>query len=156
MKKLLSTTVLALSLSASAIAFAGDGNRNCDRQYHHGGPKYMQAFSHKMAKKLELTDEQKTQMKALRQEMKPQQDRKDAMSPMAKIHDMDPNSTSYNKDLTTLADTAAENARQRILRMAEMHTKMQAILTAEQREKMQAFHNEKKNRRDADSKSTEK
>jgi len=115
--------ILALSLAFAGFAFAASAQTdrvvaspsdNAPKEIRGGGPNRMQ--NEQMMKDLNLTDVQKEQMKKNMQEMR------------AKMEDLRNNTTLSEDDRRTQMKALRE----------EQKTKMDALLTPEQKEKWQA------------------
>ncbi|ABG40817.1 protein of unknown function, Spy-related protein [Paraglaciecola sp. T6c] len=127
MKKLITGVLLSACIATTAFAGAkhSDGHR---------GQGFLPI--HKMARVLDLSDEQKDQLKALKEEMKANRPAKGTQTSLkAQLAALDPSDASYEQELSQLADLSAERAKARVLKMADMRIKVQQILTAEQLEK---------------------
>jgi protein CpxP len=135
MKKLIAGVLLSTCIATAAVA----GGKDCDDRRGEGG-----FLNHKMVKVLELSDAQKEQFKALKDEMKANRPAKDQMTPIrAQLAQLDTNDTDYNEEINALADEAAERAKSRFLKMAEMRVKISQILTPEQLEKFDEMAEER-------------
>jgi protein CpxP len=124
---------MVLSACLVGTAFAGG---------HKSGEHRGQDFfpSHKMAKVLELSDAQKEQFKALKEEMKANRPEKGGDKPIkAQLAQLDQNDSNYEQSLNELAEMHADRAKSQFLKMADMRIKIKQILTAEQLEKFNAM-----------------
>lgn len=131
MKKLI--TGILLSVCIAGTAFAGG-----HRSEGHKGQGFFPL--HKMVKVLDLSDAQKEQFKALKDEMKASRPEKGSdMSITAQLAQLDPSDSNYEQSLNALADQRAERARAQFLKMADMRIKIKQILTPEQLEKFTAM-----------------
>jgi protein CpxP len=97
---------------------------------------------------LDLSDEQKDQLKVLKEEMKANRPEKGTQTSIkAQLAALDASDANYEQELNQLADLSAERAKARVLKMADMRVKVQQILTAEQLEKFNEMA-EKRAKRD--------
>ena len=140
-KTTLASTAIAGLLSFASVAQAGP---NCGGFAKHG-QKYgqmsdakkserMQKRMDRMATKLGLTDEQKTQVQALKQnsrnEIKPLRNERRALR--REIRQLDPNASDYASKLADAANRQAEITRQLIIVRGTKRQQMSTILTPEQ------------------------
>lgn len=141
MKKFISSVLLSACIASSALAGGHDG----DKFRPHGPGDFMPL--HKLAKVLDLSDEQKAELKALREEMRENRpERNPENSVPYQFKQLDPSASDYQQNVEQLADISAENARERFLKMAEMRVKIEAILSPEQVAKLKIL-NERKDRK---------
>ncbi|MEX0729732.1 MAG: periplasmic heavy metal sensor [Aquisalimonadaceae bacterium] len=136
MKKtlLLSSLILGLSLSAAGIALAhGDGHRG------KGWSDERSGHMDRMAEKLELTDDQREQIRAAMQAHGPElrELRKEIREQRKAL--MNQGTDGFNEETARAnADTLGELTGQAAFLSARMRADMQAVLTDEQRQKMTA------------------
>ncbi|MEH6456675.1 MAG: Spy/CpxP family protein refolding chaperone [Cocleimonas sp.] len=138
------TTAIVGLLTFTNIANAGP---NCGGKGDHGkhGQKYSQMSDadrtermekrlNRMATKLGLTDTQKTQLQALKQnsrnEIKPLRNEQRALR--KEIRQLDPNAGGYAANLADAANRQAELTRQMIIAKGNKRQQMASILTPEQ------------------------
>lgn len=145
MKKFISGFLFSACIASTAIAGGHGDDRFKDRGEHDFIPM------HKLAKVLDLSDEQKSQFKALREEMKenrPEHNGEDSVREQFK--QLDASASDYQANVNELADKVAEKAKERFLDMANMRVKMEAILTPEQIEKLKTLKDKAGKRRSED------
>ncbi|TVZ37280.1 Spy/CpxP family protein refolding chaperone [Alteromonadaceae bacterium 2753L.S.0a.02] len=118
-----------ITLAASAVAMGPGGG--CGRGGGPGGPNIAM-----MDYALDLTDAQKQQIQDLRDQYADSRQRP-AFAGKGVLMDLDPSDPNYQASVDSLANAAAENARQRVKQRAEMQAKMREILTPEQLAKWQ-------------------
>lgn len=141
MKKLIAVILFSACIAGSASA--GE---------HRGGHRGEGALPlHKLAKVLDLSEQQIEQFKLLKEDFKetrPQWDKEDSVK--NKLAKLDPYANDYTESLNELADLSAQQARERFLSMAEKRAKMREILNPEQLEKLESLHEirEKRQKRD--------
>lgn len=139
-RTLLATTLISGLLAVGTIANAGPGFG------HKGGygkysqmteaekSEHMEKRLNRMAKKLGLSDEQKTQMRALKQnrrnEIRPLRNEQRAIR--KEIRQLDPNASDYAAKLADAANRQAEITRQMIIAKGNQRQQMATILTPEQ------------------------
>ncbi|WP_185906567.1 Spy/CpxP family protein refolding chaperone [Teredinibacter haidensis] len=136
MKKLIPTMIAALLIGSTAVAVAGPFGPRCGG----GGDGDMRMLM--LDKVVDLTDEQKTALEALKDDMTPGNGAGRGQRGAMGIMLLDTAADDYQLQVEELANTAAERARERVLQKAEVHAQVQAILTEEQRAELKAFHQE--------------
>ncbi|GHE89682.1 Spy/CpxP family protein refolding chaperone [Thalassotalea profundi] len=148
MNKIISTmvTVVVLTLSASSMSFSNEANayENAEGKSHMAKQEHRQ-FK-RMAKHLELTDEQKQQFKALKEQAKldrtamkdKMKSYKDQLKVLMEAATFD--EQAFTQLHNTYQDTFTEAA---LLRAKHKHQMMQ-ILTPEQQEKAKKMKNRMK------------
>ncbi|MFQ3197691.1 MAG: protein CpxP [Paraglaciecola sp.] len=142
MKKLITGVLLSVCIAGSA--FAG-GHHSGEYKGHDPFP------SHKMVRVLDLSDAQKAQFKALKEEIKANRgQRSNVTSGKTQLAQLDPSDANYEQALNTMADQRAEGAREQFLQMAEMRIMIKQILTAQQLEKFNAMAEKRGKRHDKD------
>ncbi|MEH6444939.1 MAG: Spy/CpxP family protein refolding chaperone [Oceanospirillaceae bacterium] len=99
----------------------------------------------KLTKKLNLTDDQQSQLKVLFSEQKESRMAKSAQRKALhqSIRDLDVNAADYSTKLATVKQQAGLAAQSKIDSIMSMRQKMQVILTAEQLDKMQEMHGDR-------------
>ena len=153
-KTLLASTLLTGLIAFGAVSHAGPGYG------HKGGyEKYSQMTEaeksermekrlNRMAKKLDLSDEQKTQMRSLKQnrrnEIKPLRNEQRAIR--KEIRQLDPNASDYAAKLADAANRQAEITRQMIIAKGNQRQQMATILTPEQLAKKKEMRAKRKAR----------
>ena len=143
-QKLLVTTLTATAM-AGLLTYANvaQAGPNCGDKGGKGGhgqmsdgskAEHMQKRLDRMATKLGLSDEQKTQLQALKQntrnEIKPLRDEQRALR--KEIRQLDPNASNYAAKLADAANRQAELTRQMIVAKGNKRQQMSSILTPEQ------------------------
>ncbi len=139
----IATTTIAGLMTFASIAQAGP---NCGGKGNKGGhakhsqmsdtdrAAHMEKRLTRMAAKLGLSDEQKTQVQALklnsRNDIKPLRDEQRALR--KEIRQLDPNATDYAAKLADAANRQAELTRQMIVAKGTKRQEMASILTPEQ------------------------
>ncbi len=139
MKRLITSVLLSASLLTGAAAYAGPGYD------HHGGKNHVQH----LAKKLDLTDEQKTAIEEIHRahggmDKKAKKQHRRAL--MRSFAELDPAAADYSERVAEIAREEAENVEQAIIKRGEVHAKVYEVLTPEQREKFKAMKAKHKNR----------
>lgn len=135
MRKLLSTALLATLITSAAVATAAGPQHGGGCGGEPGGRGDMIT---KLDRLVDLSDDQKASIKELREQMAPR-DGKRGMT----MNKLDASAADYQQQVNVLADEAAERARERVLNHAQMHAKVQAILTDEQKAELKAFHEDR-------------
>lgn len=139
MKKILLTTMMLLGISGVAIA-GGPRDGDCWKGDGHHGRHHMSMLE----KKLDLTDEQKASVQQIRDEYRSQMKSRVTGPDMADFMSLDPEDPAYMDKVREIAEERANAVEQRTLLNAEKHAKIYAILTDEQREKLQQLHEKRK------------
>lgn len=142
-KALIATSAIAGVLTFAAIAHAGP---SCNKERHgEHRAEFMQKRFDRMAEKLGLSAEQKTQLKALKEntknEVKPLRTEKRELR--KELRQLDPAAADYSAKLADIANRKAEIARQMTVIKGNKHQKIAQILTPEQLAKfkeMQSKH----------------
>jgi len=138
MKKITVIGTIAAVIFAIGITQADAGER--DRG--HGNRDTM-----KMLKQLDLSDDQKTQIKGIFEASRKESRSENRMSARHELMRLDPSADDYDAQVSQLADQAADNARQLLVKAAETKQKISNILTEEQRaelkQKMQERHDKR-------------
>lgn len=137
--------IVASTLMTGLLAFASISNAGPGFGHKGGYEKYSQMSEaekaehmekrlNRMAKKLNLSDEQKTQMRALKQnrrnEIKPLRNEQRAIR--KEIRQLDTNASDYQAKLADAANRQAEITRQMIIAKGNQRQQMATILTPEQ------------------------
>ena len=131
MNRMIPTLIVTTLLTVSSAATLAQS-----RDYHHGFKHGGAMGLHRVEKMVELTDEQKTALQELRQEF--QADRPERLH--TRLSGLDPSAEDYQQQVNELAEAAADQARKRVLQQGEMHQRLQAILTDEQKAELKARH----------------
>jgi protein CpxP len=139
MKRLMTSVLLSATLLTGATAYAGPG-------YGHGAGK---DHVHFLAKKLDLTDEQKAAIAEIHRSYK-----QDENGKADKKHDkrafkhgfanLDPTSPDYSQRVAEIAKERAARVEQSIIKRGEIHAKVYEILTPEQREQLASLKENRK------------
>jgi Spy/CpxP family protein refolding chaperone len=103
----------------------------------------------RMAKKLNLTEEQQASLKTLREESKAasQPLREEMKALRTEIKALDTTSADYDSQVAILADKKANLTRQAFIQKSSARQKFAAVLTAEQREMMKEMMSKRKGKR---------
>ncbi|MGY0623672.1 MAG: Spy/CpxP family protein refolding chaperone, partial [Paraglaciecola chathamensis] len=119
MKKLITGVLLSACIATTAFA----GGKHSDG---HRGQGFLPI--HKMVRVLDLSDEQKDQLKALKAEMRADRPEKGSQTSLkAQLAALDASDANYEQDLNELANLSAERAKERVLKMADsLHQRHQA------------------------------
>lgn len=149
--------LLASTLLTSLIAFSSVSHADSEYGNKGGHAKHSQMTEAKksermekrlnrMATKLGLSDDQKTQLRALKQnrrnEIKPLRDEQRAIR--KEIRQLNPNASDYEAKLAGAANRQAEITRQMIITKGSQRQQMAAILTPEQLAKKKAMQAKRK------------
>ncbi|SDJ58249.1 Spy/CpxP family protein refolding chaperone [Microbulbifer yueqingensis] len=139
-------TMAASVVVASALAIPGFAM--ADHHGHHGdkGPHHERMLE-RMAEKLELTEEQKAQIKA-NHEANRAEHRK-LREEMHKVREEVSEALDSGADQATLDELASRLGALQIEKMRqrrEMHEQLKAVLTDEQKAKLEQMHSERKDR----------
>lgn len=158
-RRTLLTTALASTAMASFFTFANvaQAGQNCGDKGGKGGyakhaqmsdaskTGHMQKRLDRMSTKLGLSDDQKTQLQALklnnRNDIKPLRDEQRALRKV--IRELDPSASDYANKLADSANQQAELTRQMIVAKGNQRQQMATILTPEQlakKKEMRASH----------------
>ena len=150
---LIVTTVLAGLLTLGGIAQA-DSYKGKDKHAKYGQMSEAERTAHKqkrldrMAEKLGLSNEQKTQIQALKQnnhnEIKPLRNEQRVLR--QEIRQLDPNASDYAAKLADAANRGAELKRQMIIAKGNKRKQMAAILTPEQLAKMKEMKSKRRSK----------
>jgi protein CpxP len=142
MKRLMTSVLLSATLLTGATAYAGPGPG-----YGHGAGKGQVHF---LAKKLDLTDEQKAAIEEIHRSYGKQ----DEHGKTGKKHDkrafkhgfanLDPTSADYSERVAEIARERAARVEQSIIKRGEIHAKVYEVLTPEQREKLASLKENRK------------
>ena len=117
----------AFSLSTAALA----GHHKEAKQPMHKKTKFMQ--------QLDLTEEQRAQLQALRVKMKSERTIPHGHHAKYKVMALNPADADYQQQVDQLASEMAENTRLRIQRRAKKQAAIYTILTPEQQQKWQSL-----------------
>lgn len=129
MKKQLSILVLSVFLGASAMATAHPLSDMGHKKVRQNKPSIFEQLPG-------LTEDQKTAIKELhaqRQALRKEPSRGN------KVEDLDSTAGDYLEQVEALAAAAADHARARVIRRADKHAQLQAILTTEQLQVLKDF-----------------
>lgn len=128
MKRVLIPVLSVMMLASTAFAAGHDGARG-----ERAGFETKVEF---LAKKLDLSEEQQVQIKALQQEYRPE--KQDMRAKMKAMHEslqaLDVEAADYDQQLNQLAESAAVEAAQQAKNRILLMGKIKAVLTQEQRE----------------------
>lgn len=139
MKRLMTSVLLSASLLTGAAAYAGPGYG------HHDGKGHLQY----LAKKLDLTDEQKAAIEEIHRAhggMDKQAKKQHRRELMRSFAELDPASSDYSERVAQIAKEEAEKVEQAIIKRGEIHAKVYEVLTPEQREKFKEMKTKHKKR----------
>ncbi len=139
MKRLMTSVLLSATLLTGATAYAGPG-------YGHGVGK---DHVHFLAKKLDLTDEQKAAVEEIHRsyDKNGKADKKhDKRAFKHGFADLDPTSPDYTQRVAEIAREQGAKVEQAIIQRGEIHAKVYEVLTPEQREKLAALKENRKKR----------
>lgn len=135
MKRKVLIAALATVLGMGAMA----SNSYADGKRCHQGGKQMKSerFVERMQKKLDLSDEQTSQIKQLMssQQESRQEHHENMRSIRTSMRALDPNAPDYQANVDKLVDQAAKNTAEMMRLKADKQKKMAEILTPEQQEK---------------------
>jgi Spy/CpxP family protein refolding chaperone len=146
MKKLIAGLMVSACLTAPTLTLAQDhGGRNNDSF------RSAQQF----IRKLDISDEQKEQIKTIIQSARGNEETKENSKRKSKRNknftstavDLDPSSSTYDQDVLTMADEQAEKMKQRLIQMADIKKQIYAVLTYEQQEELKTLRAERAERR---------
>lgn len=134
MKKLIQTLVLSTAL-VGAAAYAGEGRGDHHgKGYPHGEGR---SYWHHLETKLDLTEEQKAAIAEIHKAY-PREDAKAHKRQFARdLADLDPAAADYQAQVAAIAKEQAANLEQAIIERGQVHAKVYAVLTPEQRAKLQ-------------------
>lgn len=147
MKKLLSTALLATLITSAAFATAAGPRHGggCGQGQGQGPGQGLGGHGDmytKLDRIVDLSDDQKTAIEELRGQMAPRDGTRG--KPGMTMYKLDASAADYQEQVNVMADAAAERARERVLRHAQVHAKVQAILTDEQKAELKAFHDDRR------------
>lgn len=154
MKKqtLLVTTVITGLLTFATMSYAGPddhgkgGHGKYSEMSEADKAERMQKRLDRMAKKLDLTDEQKTKVQALklnsRNIIKPLRDERRAIR--EEMRALDTAAADYSSKLASIANRQAANTSAMIIAKGERRQQMASILTPEQSAKMKEMRGKRK------------
>ena len=132
MKRLITFVLLSASLLTGAVAYAGPGYG------HHDGKDHVE----RLAKKLDLTDEQKVAIEEIhraRGGMEKKAKKQHRRELMRSFAELDPTSADYSERVAEIAREEGEKVEQAIITHGEIHAKVYEVLTPEQREKFKTM-----------------
>lgn len=142
MKRLITSVLLSASLLTGAAAYAGPGNG-------HDGKDHVQH----LAKKLDLTEEQKAAIKEIHRAhggMDKKANKQHRRELMRNFAELDPTAADYSERVAEIAREEAAKVEQAIIKRGEVHAKVYEVLTPEQREKFKTMKAKHKNRAGGD------
>ncbi|MCJ8299548.1 MAG: Spy/CpxP family protein refolding chaperone [Pseudomonadales bacterium] len=146
---LLSTLSTANSEEQNQQGFSGEQQSEFGRRDNQRGPDMEQKLQ-MLTKKLSLTTDQQTQIKALFE--KQQETRKASGEQRQALHqairNLDVNAADYAEKLAAVKQQAGLSAGNKIQQMMSTRQAMQEILTPEQQELMKQMKGEKRGKRD--------
>ena len=137
MKKIFLPIIATAALGMGLHAYAwqgGDEGEHRAKPMHHKEQKGGERFFERLSQQLELTDEQKNNLKALHEQAHGNKSYR--FNTRASLMQLDPNAADYSQQVATIAQTAADNAKARVLKHAEFQQQMYAQLTPEQQQKL--------------------
>jgi len=152
-KTLLVASLVTGLLSFGTVLHAGpDGEKDGYGKYSHmteaEKAEKMEKRLNRMASKLGLSEEQKTQFRALKQnrrnELRPLRNEQRAIR--KEIRELDPNASDYSTKLADAANRQAELTRQMIIAKANQRQQMATILTPEQLAKKKEMRKKRKSK----------
>ncbi len=132
MKQILKTALMVSILATSASALAGSKEGHGDHHKHRGGMGLG-----KLERMVDLTETQKTQLAEIEKQMKADRHAHGRKHRTGGLMSLDPAAPDYQQQVNEHAEAAADMARQRVLKSAEIHQQVQAILTDEQKTQLQ-------------------
>lgn len=134
MRRLITSASLIAALALSGVVYAGKGPRP---DGHGHGPGPGGHYMHEL-RDLDLSDAQRTQIKGFFEAGREQgKASRDAMFQLHRSYDLAvPGSKEFSTLTTRLADAEANEARNRVQKMAELRTQVYGVLTPEQRSKL--------------------
>jgi len=147
---LIATAVITGLLSLATVSSADPSWEHKGGYAKHGemSEKRIQKRLDRMAEKLNLSDAQKTQVQALKQnsrnEIKPLRNEQRALR--KEIRQLDPNASDYSAKLADAANRQAELTRQMIIAKGNKRQQMSTILTPEQLAKKKEMRAKRKAR----------
>ena len=137
----------ALTTSGMVLAFQDEDGGHYGHKGHHGGGHHMERMYERMAEKLELTEGQKAQLKADREASKAA--RKAHRQEAHAVHKQLREAIESGADQATLDALGAKLGQlevQKMQRRQQMHAQFEAILTDEQKAKLEEMKAERKAR----------
>lgn len=159
MRKAILVTLLASTLGLGAAAVHAndasdtrdgkgyskhhDGKHAGKRSGRHGGGHMMK----RMAKKLNLTEAQQTQIKSFREAQKAQHEtlREQMKTLRSETQALDTTSADYQNQVAALADKKANLDRQSFIQRNEARQQFESVLTTEQRTLLKEMQEKRKN-----------
>jgi Spy/CpxP family protein refolding chaperone len=159
MKKAILVTLLASTLGLGAAAVQADnttsengkGYSKQDGGKHHGkrgGKRGGGKMMKRMAKKLNLTEAQQTQIKTFREAQKEQHQslRTEKQALRTEMKALDTTSADYQSQVAVIADKKANLDRQGFIQRSSARQQFESVLTAEQRVTLKEMKESRKNR----------
>jgi len=135
MKKIALIPLFVASLGIGALAWAGDAPDQCGKE-HHRPMHHMMSMDPVpyLDKLVKLSDEQKGQIEKIHQEYGAQMRASHPRGGDWQIMTLDPKDPNYQNKVAELAKQNAQAAEKATLLHAEMHAKVMAVLTDEQKQ----------------------
>lgn len=130
MKRLMTSMLLSATLLAGATAYADPGNGSWG-----GGRDHI----HFLAKKLDLTDEQKVAIEDIHSSYGKSRGKPHRNGFKNDFANLDPSSQDYSERVAQIAREQAAKVERSIIERGEIHAKVYQVLTPEQREKWQSL-----------------
>jgi len=100
----------------------------------HGDPGSMMM---KLVDKLDLSEEQESEIKAIFENRKTEKEQKQRRKVIQELMALDPMSSDYEQKVSAIADEQAEKVREMIVEKAKVRTEIYEVLTPEQREELE-------------------
>lgn len=157
MKKILITLLATSALGLGSYAYAHNNNATRpngdmasweghpqEHGTHKHNPKHAKKHFKRMSQALDLSYDQVEAIKALHEQAKadrPERERD------VRIHHLNPNAEDYYETVAAIAAKRAADVENAILKRAELHASMFAILTPEQQQKALTLAAERKTRK---------
>ncbi len=132
MKKMMSGVIAIVLVGVVSVGVEA-------KSKHHGDERGVL----RLASELNLSEDQMAQLKVAFEEARQGLDRQ---ADKDSVRDLDPTSKDYEQKVEALADKAASLAREKVLRKADLHKKVDAILTDEQQQKLKTLKAERHDR----------
>lgn len=151
MKKFICAMATSVCLMGAGAAYAGSADHGYHHKSHHkshhkGGEHHGHKHMHMLQKKLDLTDEQKEQIKAIHEVAGDGAKHKRGKGRHS-VMTLDPSAADYREQVEQLAQESADRLEQSIIRRGETHAQVHAVLTPEQREELKEMREKMQERR---------
>lgn len=142
--------ILASTVGITQVANASGFSGDCERSEHRGKKHHDGKRLERLAKKLDLSDVQQTQMKALFEQQKASREGKsdERKAIHQALRDLDVNAADFDTKLAAVKEKAKLQAVSRIDSKVFMKQKMSEILTAEQLVKLQEMQDKRSKHKD--------